>query len=207
MSIRIHRTDAARHMPVFRQCVVEMIGNHRILIFVIITAGCQTIIDRLERRFSIVIIRVDHRKRSVDHLAAAENRMTGSPRFDASLRNLKSIRKTVIFLIHILHLHVLFHAVSDMFLKLFLNRFLDNKYDLFESSLDCVEDRKIDDQISFPIDRINLLQTAVPAAHTSRHDHQNWLLTHENCPRFLFLIHNPARFHSKQNCLFPFILN
>ena len=36
---------------------------------------------------------------------------------------------------------------------------------------------------------------------------QNWLLTHENCPRFLFLIHNPARFHSKQNCLFPFILN
>ena len=133
--------------------------------------------------------------------------MTGSPRFDASLWNLKSIRKAVIFLIHILHLHVLFHAVSDMFLKLFLNRFLDNKYDLFESSLDCVEDRKIDDQISFPIDRINLLQAAVPAAHTSRHDHQNWLLTHENCPRFLFLIHNPARFHSKQNCLFPFILN
>ena len=119
----------------------------------------RTIIDRLERGFSIVIIRVDHRKRSVDHLAAAENRMTGSPWFDASLRNLKSIRKAVIFLIHILHLHMLFHAVSDMFLKLFLNRFLDNKYDLFESSLDYASKiEKIDDRISFPIDRINLLR-------------------------------------------------
>ena len=66
---------------------------------------------------------------------------------------------------------MLLHAFSDMLHELLLNGFLDNKNNLLKSSLNCIIDRKIHDNVAVLINWIDLLQTAITASHSCCHYH------------------------------------
>ena len=98
--------------------------------------------------------------------------MTGAPRFHTTLRHRKSLRQIRQFLEHIRYFNLLCKAVSDRRAEICLVFSLNHKYYFFKSCTDRVINRKIHDDVAIFIDRIDLLQSAVPAAHAGSHYYQ-----------------------------------
>ena len=125
----------------------------------------KEIIDFRERRAAIEIIRVDDGKRTVYHALAAGQRMAGAPRLCAPLRSLYALRQAVKILIDVGHMEILLHAVADAFAELRFHLALDDEHHVAEARAPCVKQGKVDNDMSFRIDRFNLLETAEAAAH------------------------------------------
>ena len=62
-------------------------------------------------------------------------------------------------------MEILLHAAPDAFAELRFHLALDDEHYIAETSAPCVIQRKINDDMSFWIDRLDLLQTAEAAAH------------------------------------------
>ena len=96
--------------------------------------------------------------------------MAGAPRLCAPLRNFYALRQAVKILIDVGHMEILLHAVADALAEFFFHLALDDEYHVAEARAPCVKQRKIDNDMSFRIDRFNLLETAKAAAHAGSHD-------------------------------------
>src|SRR5699024_4655867 len=105
-----------------------------------------------------------------------EDCMCCTPGFHTSFRHFESLRDVVQILERVFHIHDLRHSVSDSLFKICLILFLDDKDDLFKSCPLCIKNREIHNDMSFFVHRVDLLQSAVPASHTCRHNHQNRFL-------------------------------
>ena len=103
--------------------------------------------------------------------------MAGAPRLCASLRNFYALRQAVKILIDVGHMEILIHAVSNTFAELFLHLALDDKHHVAEARAPCVKQRKINEDMSFRVDRLDLLEAAKAAAHARGHDHKSWFLS------------------------------
>ena len=91
--------------------------------------------------------------------------MAGAPRLCASLRSLYALRQAVKILIDVGHMEILLHAVADAFAELRFHLALDDEHHVAEACAPCVKKGKINDDMSFRIDRLDLLQTAEATAH------------------------------------------
>ena len=141
--------------------------------------GCQIIIDHLESLLSIIIIRIDNGKRAVHNRQTGQNRMSRSPGLHPSLRHCKALRQSGDILEYIFHLDPLCHPVADGLSEILLVLFLDDKNDFLKSSLHRIIDRKIHNDMSVLIYRIDLFQSAVTTPHSCRHDNKyRFLHTH-----------------------------
>ena len=121
---------------------------------------------------AVEIVRVDYSERFIDDSGRRKHRVTGSPRLGASLRNRKSGRQILQLLESISHLEGIFDPLSHRLAEDFVIFFLNNKYDLVEAGPDRVENRKIDNEFAVFGDGVDLLQTAVAAAHSGSHDYK-----------------------------------
>ena len=155
--------DAACHGAELRHRIFQAIADHRVFVFVGLCR--KEIIDFRERRAAIEIIRVDDGKRTVYHALAAGQRMAGAPRLCASLRSLYALRQAVKILIDVGHMEILLHAVADAFAELRFHLALDDEHHVAETCAPCVKQGKVDDDMSFRIDRLDLLEAAEAAAH------------------------------------------
>ena len=91
--------------------------------------------------------------------------MAGAPRLCAPLRNFYALWQAVKILIDVGHMEILLHAVADAFAELRFHLALDDEHHVAEARAPCVKKGKINDDMSFRIDRLDLLQTAEAAAH------------------------------------------
>ena len=62
-------------------------------------------------------------------------------------------------------MEILLHAVADAFAELCFHLALDDEHHVAEACAPCVKQRKIDNDMSFRIDRLDLLEAAEAAAH------------------------------------------
>ena len=120
---------------------------------------------------SIVVVRIDHRKRSIHLINGAQYRMCGSPWLHTSFRYLKSLRNIVEILEHIGNVHDLFHPLSYRLFKIRLVFFFDNKYHFLKSGTFRIEDRKVHNNMSLFVNRIDLFQPSISASHSCCHNH------------------------------------
>ena len=74
-------------------------------------------------------------------------------------------------LVGVLHLHDLAHAVAHRLLEVLLDLLLYNEDHLLKSSSLRVVHGEIHDNVSLIVHRVNLLESAVAASHSCRHDH------------------------------------
>ena len=157
-------------MSIICQCVLKLVAYHHVLInAVFILILCKEIICHLKCMTSIIIIRINNGKRSINHINTAHDRMSGSPWLHTAFRNCKSLWQIVQILKYKFHLDVLTHTISDSCTEICLILLLYDKYDFFKSSLNSIIDRKINDNVPILINRIDLLQTAISASHTCCH--------------------------------------
>ena len=108
--------------------------------------------------------------------------MGGAPGLHAALRDLKPFRYLIHLLIHIRHIHISADTVAYVDLEFRLNGLLDDKDNLLKSSLFCIKNGEINDDVAILIHRVNLLQTAVTASHTCCHDYQYRFFSHVFIP-------------------------
>ena len=90
----------------------------------------QKIIQQAVAVTPIIIVRIDDGKRPLDHVAAAQHRMTGTPRLYPSLRHRVASRQLIQLLVHILHRHMPGDPVADVLAERFLDGVLDDKHHL-----------------------------------------------------------------------------
>ena len=160
--------DAARHGAELRHRIFQAIADHGIL--ALIGLCRKEIIDFRECRAAIEIIRVDDGKRTVYHALAAGQRMAGAPRLCAPLRSLYALRQAVKILIDVGHMEILLHAVADAFAELRFHLALDDERHIAEACAPCVKQGKVDDDMSFRINRLDLFEPPEAAAHSGSHD-------------------------------------
>ena len=122
---------------------------------------------------TIIIICIDHRKRTADRINTTEDRMAGTKRFHSSFRHFKSFRKIGKFLVYIGDLHNFTHAVSDTLSEVCLIFFFYDKYNFLKSCSFCIINRKIHNNVPLCINRVDLLQTTISTSHSCCHDYQN----------------------------------
>ncbi len=72
------------------------------------------------------------------------------------------------------------HAPADLLPKLLLNALFDQEDDLLKPCRHRVIYRKINDQISMIVNRIDLFQSPIAASHPCRHDHKYWFFPHRS---------------------------
>ena len=64
------------------------------------------------------------------------------------------------------------HTVADALPELRFHLALDDEHNVAEARAPCVKQRKINDDVSLWIDRLDLLETAEAAAHAFGHNHE-----------------------------------
>ena len=106
--------------------------------------------NSLEAFFAIVIVCIDHNKRSLDDLLCCKHCLTSSPRlcttFRQSSRNIVNILKSVVYS-YIMSGANSCNTVTDNLFKLFLNILADNKYHMVKACLNCIMDRLVHDDM------------------------------------------------------------
>ena len=166
----ISLADTSGHMSILGQCIFQQITYHGILIFLSIFRINQEIMNQLKCLLSVIIVCIDHRKRSVHNRQTGQDSMSGSPWFYTAFRHLKAFWQVVKILKYILHRNPFLHTVSNALTEICFIFLLDNKYDFSKSSLYCIVDRIVHNNMSLGINGVNLFQSAVTASHTCRHN-------------------------------------
>ena len=156
VAILIHRAHAPCHMSIVGQGVVKLVADHGILVSVIILHQCQLVINHVKCLFPIIIICIDDCKRPVNQILTAQHCMGGAPGLHAALRDLKPFRYLIHLLIHICHIHISADTVAYVDLEFRLNGLLDDKDNLLKSSLFCIKNGEINDDVAILIHRVNL---------------------------------------------------
>ena len=135
--------------------------------------GGQIVVDLLEGFGAVVVVGVDHGEGCVDHITGGQDGMAGAPGLGAAFRHGIALRQVVQVLIGIAHVHNFGQPVADGFLEGVLDLVLDDEHDGLKARAACVVSGIVDDDLAVVTHRVDLLQAAVPAAHTCCHHHKN----------------------------------
>ena len=134
------------------------------------------IMDLLKAFPAIIIIRIDHKERTVHQSLCHQHSLSGSPWLGASRCHLIAVRKGIQLLICIFHRHHLLDPVSDHFLKILFQVFPDNEYDLIKPGFHCIMDGIIHDDLSSRSNGLQLLDSSPePASNAGSHNDQRSL--------------------------------
>ena len=103
--------------------------------------------------------------------------MTRSPWLCAPVRYCNAVRQAVDLLKHIGNVEILLHPVPDALAEFRFHFTLNDKHHITEACPPGVKERKVNDDMSFRVDRLDLLEAAKAAAHARGHDHKSWFLS------------------------------
>ena len=129
----------------------------------------EVVIDDLECVGAVVVIGVDHGKRPVDHVSCGEHRVACAPRLGPPLRDGKALRDVVDILENICCLQLRGGTRLDVLFESLLEVLADDENGFFETGLPCIVKGEVHDYVSLFGNSVNLLVSAVPAAHSRSH--------------------------------------
>ena len=168
----IGNTDSSCHMAIVCKSIFQLVTNHHISVKIfVILVFCQKIICHFKCMTSIVVVCIDNRKRTVNLVNTAQDRMTGSPGFYSSLRNLIAFRKIMKILEHISNLYLFTETVADSFAEVLFIFFFNDKYYFFKSCFYSIINGKVHNDMTFSVNGVDLFQTTVAASHSSCHNY------------------------------------
>ena len=172
-SVRVRLADAPGHIAVFRQRIFQSVGDHQKTLLFIIPQGDQRVIGLLKGMGSVIIIRIDHRERRVDQLPAAQDGMARAEGFHPSLRNAEPFRQVSQLLKRVGNLHMPGDPVPDQASEVLLDLMFNQEDHPLKPGSPGIKNAVIQDGLPVRPDRIHLLQPAVAAPHSRRHNQEN----------------------------------
>jgi len=141
--------------------------------------GGQVIVHHPERLGAVVVIGVDHRKGAVDEVLGGQHGVAGAPGLDPAFRHGVACGQLFQLLESVFHVHGLGHPVADGGLEGILDLVLDHKDHRLKAGPACIVKGIIHDDLAVGAHRVDLLHTAVTAAHAGRH-HDQYRFVHNN---------------------------
>ena len=148
-----------------------------------IGGGRQSVVDHLEGCLAVVIIGVDDSEGgAIDGILGAEHRVSRTPGFDPALGNGEALRQCCKLLIGVADLHgSLLQALADGLHEVLLDGFLDNNDDGIKTGLMGIVNGIVQNGLPLAAHGVDLLQSAVTAAHAGCHDDEYRFLCHVSC--------------------------
>ncbi|MPM62897.1 hypothetical protein SDC9_109775 [bioreactor metagenome] len=169
--------DAAGYVPVFRERVLRFVADHGEVVLLAVARALEIVVQNGEGALAVVIVRVDGGKRFMYNVLAAEDGVRRAPGLDAVFRHGEPGGEHRFRLLKdIVHFQMLFGSAADDLVKVVLDLAVDDEYDLLKPRLHCVEERIVHDDFAVAADRVDLLESAVTAAHTGGHDNESGFL-------------------------------
>ena len=171
-AVLVFDAHAACHAAVLGQGVFQQIADHAVAVELIIGVGGQVIVHHLKRLRAVVVVCIDDRKGAVNEGLCSQHGMAGAPRLHTALRDGKASGQLFQLLEGVFHVHYFSHAVADGSLEGVLDLVLDDKDHGLKAGAAGVVERIVHNDLSVGAHRVDLLHTAVAAAHASCHDDQ-----------------------------------
>ena len=171
-AVLVFDAHAARHAAVLGQGIFQQIADHAVAVEIIIGMGGQVIVHHLKRLRAVVVVRIDDRKGAVNEGLCSQHGMAGAPRLYAPLRHGKTCGQLFQLLESVLHIHRFRHAVTDGSFEGVLDLVLDDKDHGLKAGAAGIVEGVVHNDLSVGAHRVDLLHTAVAAAHAGCHDDQ-----------------------------------
>ena len=171
-AVRVGHAHAAGHAAVLRHRVAEQVAHHAVVVIAAVLVGGQVIVHHPERLGAVVVIGVDHRKGAVDEVLGGQHGVAGAPGLDPAFRHGVACGQLFQLLESVFHVHGLGHPVADGGLEGILDLVLDHKDHRLKAGPAGVVERIIHDDLAVGAHGVDLLHTAVTAAHACRHHDQ-----------------------------------
>ena len=131
---------------------------------------CQEFIYLFKALSAVIVVSVYDGKRSVDDIACRENCLAGAPWLCAAFREAEALRKIAAFLERVVHFILFGCAVFDvLFEDIFKIVLYDEAYPA-ESRLIGIIKTEIHYDVALIRDAVELLVSAISAAHARSHD-------------------------------------
>ena len=137
-----------------------------------------------ERLRPVVVVRVDNCEGAVHLLPGSQHRVAGPPGLHPPLRDPVPGGQVLQLLIGVLYFNDPGEPVADGGPELLRKLPLDDEYHRLKAGAPGVVDGVIYDELAVGPHGINLLQTAVSAPHSGRHDHKHRFF-HTSTPSYL----------------------
>ena len=171
-AVRVGHAHAAGHAAVLRHRVAEQVAHHAVVVIAAVLVGGQVIVHHPERLGAVVVIGVDHRKGAVDEVLGGQHGVAGAPGLDPAFRHGVACGQLFQLLESVFHVHGLGHPVADGGLEGILDLVLDHKDHRLKAGPACIVKGIIHDDLAVGAHGVDLLHTAVTAAHACRHHDQ-----------------------------------
>ena len=112
------------------------------------------------------VIRADDAESTFDMVAGGINSVTGTPGLGAPFGRSETLRQVIHLLIGVIHLDFALEAAADDLFEGLFQLLFNDKYHLAEAGQNGIMYRIINNDLAVGAQRVDLLQTAVAAAHT-----------------------------------------
>ena len=169
----VYPADAPRHPAVLTECILQHKANHTNLYFTSLWHTCQIGIRLPVCFLAIIIICVYNEKWAVNHISAAQDSLSRSPRLCPVRKFFSEFRRDIFhFLICIRYFCYLLDPSSDHLSEIFLQISSDHKDHFIKPCLQCIIDRIVHNDLSAGSYRLQLFDSRTKtAAQPGRHDH------------------------------------
>ena len=180
ITLCVSGADTAGHAAVVGDGVAQQVAYHAVVQLLRVPGAAQVVIDHPEGVLAVVIVGIDDREgRAVDLLLGAQDGVAGAEGLDAALGHGEAVGDLVHLLIGVADLHGAFLQPRTYGLhKVGPDGLLNNNDSGFKAGLMGIIQRVVQNGFSLAAYGVDLLQTAVTAAHTGGHNHQNRFLRH-----------------------------
>ena len=170
--IGIGHADAAADAAVGADRVAQQKAHHGPGVAVAVGVGAQVVVDELKALRAVVVVGVDDRERRVaDGFLGHQDGVGRAPGLDAAFRHGEAGGQFVQLLVGIADLEPGAQgAGTDGLLEGLLDLMLDDEHDGLEPGAAGIVQAVIQDGLARRPDRVDLLQSAVAAAHSGSHD-------------------------------------
>ncbi len=179
--------DAPGHGAVLGHGVLQQVAHHGVLVDIAVGVDAEVVVDLLEGLGAVVIVGVDDGEGAVHHAPGRQGRLGGAPGLGPIRRGGVALRQVVPQLVDVLHVHALLQAAAHPLLEVRLDLRLDDEHHRLKPRPAGIVDRVVQDHLIVVPHRVQLLESAVAAAHAGSHDDQYWFLVHF----FALLIRSP----------------
>ena len=166
--------DAAGHMAVLGHGIAQKVAHHGVFIAAgpVRVAG-EIIVYGTKGLRAVVIVGIDDGKGAVHQAPGGQHGMAGAPGFYTAGGNGVALRQVAQLLIRVLYVDDPGQTRSDGGSEVILEFALDDEDYPLETGAQGVVDGIVDDQLAVVSHGVDLLEAAVPAAHTGGHNDQN----------------------------------
>ena len=171
-AVLVFDAHAACHAAVLGQGVFQQVADHAVTVEIIIGVGGQVIIHHLKGLRAVVVVCIDDRKGAVNEGLCRQHGMAGAPRLYTAFRHGKTCGQLFQLLEGVLHVHCFRHAVADGCFEGVLDLVLDDKDHGLKAGAAGIVEGVVHNDLSVGAHRVDLLHTAVAAAHAGCHDDQ-----------------------------------